>query len=129
MWWCSVTMFPIPTSLIFLTWAVMAHHFATENENRQKTNNQEKRKILELISHATKIFFSNLKWVTIKMASLTGLFLLTFCPYCLVFINWYWYWHCLVFLNATIYSPISTTEWLDRSWLWRLSWSWFWSWL
>ena len=34
MWWCSVTMFIIPTLLIVLIWVVMAHHFATEFETR-----------------------------------------------------------------------------------------------
>lgn len=79
MWWCSVTMFIIPTLLIILIWVVMAHHFATEDET------------------------SSLKWVTIKMVLLAGLFLLTIAPY------------CLVFLKATIDPPLSTTKWLDRT--------------
>ena len=40
MWWCSVTMFIIPTLLIILIWGVMAHHFATENETRLGEENQ-----------------------------------------------------------------------------------------
>jgi len=79
MWWCCVTMFIIPTSLILLTWVVMAHHFATENEN------------------------SDMKWVTMKMILLAGLFLLTIFPY------------SLVFIDASINPPITTTMWLDRT--------------
>ena len=99
MWWCSVTMFIIPTLLIILIWGVMAHHFATENESRlgkYKINRSEQNYFHLSLS-------SSLKSVTIKMVLLAGLFLLTIGPY------------CLVFLAATISPPISSTMWLDRT--------------
>jgi len=84
MWWCSITMFIIPSLLIVLIWVVMAHHFATEIETR------------------------SLKSVTIKMVLLAGLFLLTICPYCLVFLD--------ATLHGTIHgAPITTTMWLDKT--------------
>ena len=47
-----------------------------------------------------------MKWVTLKMILLAGLFLLTIFPY------------SLVFIDASINPPITTTMWLDRSWSW-----------
>ena len=53
-------------------------------------------------------FCSSLKWVTIKMVLLAGLFLLTIGPYCLVFLH-------ATFHDTLHGSPISTTKWLDRT--------------
>jgi len=67
MFWTLVTNFLIPTALIFLIWAIMAHHF--------------------LRNRAIDIRSRILKRMTVKMVFITGLFLVTIWPYCITFFS------------------------------------------
>lgn len=70
--WGNFVNFIIPACLIFLIWIVIAHHFATQPTN------------------------SVLKWATLKMIFITGLFLASITP------------HCLAYLAAAFETPKST---------------------
>jgi len=65
MFWTCLTNFLIPSSLIFLIWAAMAHHF--------------------FVNPPMCVNSRNLKSVTIKMVCIAGLFLVTILPFCFAF--------------------------------------------
>ena len=99
--WSFVTSFAVPTSIIIFIWIIMAHWFVTNNAKGNRCSSTRYLTVYHLF------FLSVLRNVTLKIASITAIFIASIVPF------------CIQNVKAILETPTITLH-LDKSIIWAL---------